>query len=1017
MLNCYRCERSNYCTPVPPRIVAGAKFCIAGNTPYYLDENTGYPFSDSSGRFVREVLDSLGIDSEHISYTNACMCSQTLKVSLTKEHFDACGRHFWRSIRMAYLSGTRYFLSMGNNVSTILTGKQIRYDDSEGKKFPLGIPADTWNAVKFEDFCNANGITVDLGLNRDGVHQKYIFTKEFLGSSAFAEATAKGFQFDTVPTDAFVYVLQNSTQYEKLGFDGRARLSNKLTRILNDINGIKMEVHKKDYKGIFRADEAIDYINFIIDSYKSGKIPYVSYDLETVGPIGNEEEGGLQPFLPGGKVLTVNLSHKAHFARVIYLGHFETEMTVSEQSAVARKVCEMLAIVPIAGANIKFDIHWSRFKLGAKKWIIAHDTQMLSYTHILGVGNNGLKDLTSSYLDEDSGYEDELKNILESMPKGKKHYGVIPSSVMTKYAGHDVDSVLQLIPILVKRLEYNKQYENYKTFLIHPYNAFINIEQNGAHIDRGAVDSLIPEYQKKMSSTLERFMTDPEFADVLSDWVRYKVNNVRKVRLKKYKTQARRDAPITEKDIEINFGSSEQVAILLFSIMKLKYDGKPGKKKTDEFPDGVPSTDNETLEGLSEKVYRDNPVAHKLVSMLIESRLDTKVFSTYLEKAYDHCPVPDGKPDWWDTRQTLNDSRAYEAELYDTLCQSPSFNLTSTDTGRTSCSSPNIQQVTSKMRKLYIPRTIQSGELESLGFDPKLNIRRLIANFDVGQAELRMLASASGDPIMISIMSDPKRDIHREIASVAYNKPLLSITKDERGAAKSVVFGIIYGESMGSIAARLLISEDEANTIKSAIFRLMPMAGKFIQAKELESDTEVGGQFGIWTPTGRYRSLDAFKRDEGMRHRRAVNTPIQGAASDLTLYAVGMLYNWAEEYKVKSKLWNFVHDSINLDVYPQEIEMLMGMCRYFFSTCVPQKFQWYKVPLVLEFEFGIDWMRQVKCDYNETARTIKLKGPSKDLLPVLEVFDPLVTLTGFNDTWSTDIIDTNNEVWVTAKFN
>ena len=75
------------------------------------------------------------------------------------------------------------------------------------------------------------------------------------------------------------------------------------------------------------------------------------------------------------------------------------------------------------------------------------------------------------------------------------------------------------------------------------------------------------------------------------------------------------------------------------------------------------------------------------------------------------------------------------------------------------------------MRRMYPARPIESDEvIRAKGLDPEKNVRRLIANFDVGQAELRMLAVASQDQNFLEIMRDPNRDVHREIASVAEGK-------------------------------------------------------------------------------------------------------------------------------------------------------------------------------------------------------------------------------------------------------
>jgi DNA polymerase I-like protein with 3'-5' exonuclease and polymerase domains len=667
-------------------------------------------------------------------------------------------------------------------------------------------------------------------------------------------------------------------------------------------------------------------------------------------------------------------------------------------------------------------MHWSRFKLGAKTWNIKHDTQLMNYAVYLGTRENGLKKLTERYLRHEAGYESEMEEFLESLEPGQRHFDNIAASMLTLYAGHDVDCVLQLIPILKEALIKHHQWDNYNNFLMHPYPAFIEMEQNGAYIDVEMAKALREEYEKKVASILEWFQTQSEY---WPEWKRRRIADAQALRAK-YKTEKSRNKPILQGELDINFGSPDQVAELLFdkalaNLPPWGDKGKPKKKLMHIFPEGVPTTKEEALENILESIAQTGETSGSRVELLhkiLGHRKDAKILSGYLKKAFLHCPVME-VPDWWDSRVSLSDSRHFEAEIYGKHCQSAAFNLTSTKTARTSSNEPNIQQVTRHMRKMYPARPTSPEEITALGLDPAKNTRRLIANFDVGQAELRMLAVASQDANFLAIMRDPSRDIHKEIASVAYQKRKEDVTKDERGNTKAIVFGTVFGRSPQAVAAQLKIPVEQAKGIQAALFGLMPTTASWIESKH-EEGWDTGK---VITPTGRIRDLSPYS-NKGKRNRRAVNTPIQGGASDLTLWSTGWIHKEMQKRGIKSILWCFVHDSIVFDLFPSEAEYLMQLSRHCFTVMTPQQFPWYNVPLVLDFQFGVDWEKQVDAQYDMESRIFRLEGPAEELTPVYEAFVPLLTDIVIDPNWANNVGNLDGQgapapkpVWVSGRFS
>lgn len=204
----------------------------------------------------------------------------------------------------------------------------------------------------------------------------------------------------------------------------------------------------------------------------------------------------------------------------------------------------------------------------------------------------------------------------------------------------------------------------------------------------------------------------------------------------------------------------------------------------------------------------------------------------------------------------------------------PSFKLTDVVSGRTSCTDPNLQQV---------PRT---KDVRALFTAPK---GRVFFEADYSQLELRIAAHYAKEPTMLKIYRE-HGDIHIETARVLTGgrEP----TKDERGKAKAVNFGFLYGmlakkfvdyayDSYG-----VTFTKAEAEAYRNAFFakysRLLPWHSE--QAQICEAEGGVSTLFGRFRKLPKIYSQQRFERLEAMR--RAINTPVQGTGSDILLSAL-----------------------------------------------------------------------------------------------------------------------------------
>ena len=304
---------------------------------------------------------------------------------------------------------------------------------------------------------------------------------------------------------------------------------------------------------------------------------------------------------------------------------------------------------------------------------------------------------------------------------------------------------------------------------------------------------------------------------------------------------------------DINWNSSAQVADAFF-----KKEGMPVIAKTGK---GAASTSAEVLRKLSMKGY-------ELPKLLLQYKDASTRNKMFLNRWEDDC---------------------YESRIH------PSFNLTNVVSGRTSCNNPNLQQVprTKDIRGLF------SGAPGMILFEA-----------DYSQLELRIAAHYANDKTMLRIYHQ-NGDIHTETAKLFTNgrEP----TKEERGKAKAVNFGFLYGMQAKKFVAYALNSygqvftQNEAEHVRNLFFakysRLLPWHTEQEQLCELQG--------GISNMFGRFRRLPLIYSDNKWERasaaRRAINTPVQGSGSDLLISAVTQIN---KELKGVAWIGATVHDSI-----------------------------------------------------------------------------------------------------------
>ena len=235
------------------------------------------------------------------------------------------------------------------------------------------------------------------------------------------------------------------------------------------------------------------------------------------------------------------------------------------------------------------------------------------------------------------------------------------------------------------------------------------------------------------------------------------------------------------------------------------------------------------------------------------------------------------------------------------------FHQLGTETGRFTCSNPNLQQMPhdQEWRDLFIAA----------------HGNRIITA-DYSQIELRILADFSQDAIFLQAFRSGL-DLHKQTASQVFNTPFESVTKDQRNAAKAINFGLVYGMSASGLALRLNIPEQEAEGFITRYFRAYPAIKDCLQKMGMSAVNE---GFSI-TPLGRkrfYKPIDGFSGQKS-RERQGRNTPIQSTCGDILKTAILYIYPALPEYG--ANIINLVHDELVIEVQAERAEALQVIVR------------------------------------------------------------------------------------------
>lgn len=358
----------------------------------------------------------------------------------------------------------------------------------------------------------------------------------------------------------------------------------------------------------------------------------------------------------------------------------------------------------------------------------------------------------------------------------------------------------------------------------------------------------------------------------------------------------------TQAGLRFNLASPKQLGEVLFEKMQL--DPKAKKTKTGQYATG-------------EDVLLKLAARHQIVDDILAFRELTKLKSTYV-----------------DALPELRNPKT--GRVHTSYAQAVAV------TGRLSSNNPNLQNIPIRtergreIRKAFIPRSEEF----------------VLMSADYSQIELRIVAAISGDPNLTAAFREGK-DIHTATAAKVFGVDEKEVTKEMRYKAKSVNFGIIYGQGAFGLADNLGISRTEAKEIIDNYKKQFAGIQKYMD-DTMNFARENGF---VQTLMGRKRWLrdinSANFTVRGFAERNAINSPIQGSAADMIKLAMIKVDEAFRANKFKSKMLLQVHDELVFDAHKDELDKIKPIIMRCMETALPLP---NDVPVLAEVGSGINWL-------------------------------------------------------------
>lgn len=341
-----------------------------------------------------------------------------------------------------------------------------------------------------------------------------------------------------------------------------------------------------------------------------------------------------------------------------------------------------------------------------------------------------------------------------------------------------------------------------------------------------------------------------------------------------------------------NINSPKQLANVLFDELNLSGGGKKR------------STSADVLEKLRGK--------HPIIEDILEYRKIAKVLSTYIDGLKKHI---------------RSDEKIHTC-----------FNQTMTQTGRLSSSDPNLQNISIRDE---LGKEIRKAFVAQEGYH--------LLSADYSQIELRMLAHMANEDHMIRAFNEGL-DIHTKTATLIFGCTPEEVDDQKRRIAKTVNFGIVYGQTEFGLSSQLHITRKEAGEFMQMYFDSYPKIHQYMN--QLIDFCKENGY--VETLFHRRREIPEINDKNFMTRefgkRAAMNAPIQGSAADLIKIAMLKMDKALKDANVQSKMLLQIHDELIFLVPDNELDLMQNLVKDTMENAME-----LKVPLKASISVGKSW--------------------------------------------------------------
>lgn len=708
---------------------------------------------------------------------------------------------------------------------------------------------------------------------------------------------------------------------------------------------------------------------FICQSLKDVKLLIAHCKATGVASV-DFETTSLQYYNPNDYPLCLGVTFQPGSCWVIPLGHKDSPIKKWQKALrlFGKEVIENMDIVKVAW-NLKFEYKWfMRHNIFMKGRLF--DGMLAKYC-LDEEPPHGLKEFVSLMFPEFAGYEDKIDKKVAWADKDLNK--------LCEYCGIDCDLTLRGMIYMETKLIKHGFYNLFRNLLMMATRVFAESEYRGILIDRPYLEDTMAIYKTKISESDHTLRSNRKLLKYDRKFRKYHLQNlIDKVKLEIEEIEES-DAPNTvtlvanrNKKIQnylagtfsnkdkyegFNFNSPKQMGEFFFT-SKFGLKLKPLK----ETKSGAASTDEESIEHL--KQYDKSG----FMEQLLKHRGLVKLDSTYISGIH---PLLD-----------------YVNRVH------AGFKIHGTVTGRLSCSDPNLQN---------IPRDTTSSDIKKMYVPP---VGYLLLEVDYSQAELRVVAELAQDKVMIDIFKrnfnihvatacriNNAMDRYDEIKAIIKkgdslggdelklpeNKECLFWLKQKK-RAKTLNFGILYGQGAKKLCIELECTEQEAEDFIQAWFKAYPGVRKWIknQHRFVKENAYVLNMFGRKRRLYNVDSSDKWQQFEALR--QAVNTPIQGTSSDFAVLSTIIL----REEVSRGKLLPIdmhqayeVHDSIGFYIRPWDIHEAVPVIKKICDNPLTMRyfgFELKHVEMKVSPEVGINWGSLQEYNSKENYETWLIKS-------------------------------------------